>query len=120
MNARIPCFLGTLGLAILATALPAAAKNINMPSFSRSAVEAACHRAGGASYGVREQGQPYGCTTQHGRVDCSPEAECSGYVSDLVPLPASSLDAVLGAGVHAGPIKIGASERRISPVVTQP
>jgi len=120
MNTRIPCFLGTLGLVMLTTALPAAAKNVNMPTLSRGAVEAACTRAGGASYGVREQGGPYGCTSQHGRVDCSPEAECVGYVSDLLPLAGSSLDAVLGAGVHAGPIKIGASDRRISPVAEQP
>ena len=119
MNAWMPCFIGALGIVLLATAMPAAAKSINLPSLSPAAVSAACTRAGGAAYGTRDEGQPYGCVSRAGTVDCSPEGQCVGSVSDLRPLPASSLDAVLGAGVHAGPSKIGSKDARISPVVAR-
>jgi len=117
MNARMPWLIGALGIVLLASALPAAAKTINMPGLSRNAVAQACSRAGGSSYGIRDEGQPYGCVSGAGKVDCSPDARCVGYVSDLLPLPASSLDAVLGASVHAGPIKIGSKDARVVPVV---
>jgi len=117
MNARMPWLLAVLGILMLSTALPAAAKTINLPAFSRNAVSSACTRAGGNAYGIHEEGLPYGCATQKGRVECSPDAECAAYVSDLLPQAATSLDAILGGGLRAGPIKIGATERRITPAV---
>ena len=120
MNARLPCWIGALGIALLVTASPASAKTIPMPGYTRTAVDQACTRAGAQPYGIHEPSMPYGCVSHQGRVECSPDGRCNGYVSDLLPLPASSLDAVLGAGVHSGPTKIGASDRRISPVAVQP
>jgi hypothetical protein len=111
----MPCWIGTLGIVLLVTASPASAKTIPMPGFSRTAVDQACTRAGGQAYGVHDDGQPYGCVSHQGSAECSPDGRCEGYVSDLLPLAASSLDAVLGAGVRAGPIKIGAADRRIAP-----
>jgi hypothetical protein len=112
----MPCWIGALGVALMVSGSPAAAKTIGMPSYSRAAVDQACGRAGGRSFGLYEEGAVYGCISRQGRVECAPDGTCTGYVSDLLPLPASSLDAVLGGGPHSGPIKIGATDRRISPV----
>lgn len=118
MNARMPLLLGASGMVMVATvmvatALPAAAKNIPMPALSRGAVDQACKRAGGAGYGTHDDG-PYGCLSHAGKVDCSADGHCEGYVSDLRPSPANSLEAILGGGVHAGPTKIGPSDRRVA------
>jgi hypothetical protein len=114
MNARMPWLLGAFGIVMAAAALPADAKTVSMPALSRGAVEQACSRAGGASYGIHDESSPYGCSALLGKVECSPDARCEGYVYDLRPIPANSLEAVLGAGVHAGPTRIGPTDRRIA------
>jgi|AraplaMF_Col_mMF_1032025.scaffolds.fasta_scaffold00033_111 hypothetical protein len=114
MYARMPWLLGAFAIVTVATAMPAAAKSVPMPALSRGAVDQACTRAGGVAYGVHDDNVPYGCSALLGKVDCSPDARCEGYVYDLRPIPANSLEAVLGGGVHAGPTKIGPTDRRIA------
>jgi len=122
VNARMPCLPGALGgltlvTVMLLTALPAAAKSIAMPTLSRSTVENACNRANGGAYGVRDDGKQYGCVSRSGSVNCSPDGRCYGYVPDLLPVTANSIDAVLGVRINAGPIKIGPKDDRIVPLV---
>ncbi|MDQ7250238.1 hypothetical protein [Dongia sedimenti] len=120
MNAQMPWLLGALVALTLATAMlvptaPATAKEISMPPLSRSTVENACNRAGGRDYGVRDEGQEYGCISRNGSVNCTTDGQCVGYVSDLLPVTANSIDAVLGLGVNAGPIKLGPKDSRVVP-----
>jgi len=119
MKTRMLVSVGALGIALLMAA-PASAKTIVMPGLSRVAVDQACSRAGGQAYGIHDTSSVYGCATRRGSVECTPDGQCAGFVSDLFPIAANSLDAVLGGGVHAGPVKLGPTERRITPVVQKP
>jgi hypothetical protein len=119
MKSRMSWLLGALCGAMLVGAFPAAAKNISMRPLSRTAVESACSRAGGTSFGTLDEGTAYGCTSHGGAVYCEPDGSCSGSVSDLLPMPASSLDAVLGAGGRGEPIKIGPVDERVAPAVAR-
>jgi hypothetical protein len=104
--------------AMLATAMPAEAKGVQMRPVSRSAVEAACSRAGGSTYGIRDPQTNYGCTSRRGSVDCASDGSaCFGNVADLLPMPTNSLDGILGARVSGKPIKIGPTEKRITPLM---
>jgi hypothetical protein len=115
MKSRMSWLLGALCGAILMGTFPAAAKDISMRPLSRTAVESACSRAGGTSFGTLDEGAAYGCTSRSGAVYCEPDGTCSGSVSDLLPMPGHSLDAVLGAGERGEPIRIGPVDDRIAP-----
>lgn len=122
MTAPLARWLGILGGAFLISAMtlsstPAVAKTIPMRPMSRGAVESVCSRAGGATFGLHEESGSYGCVSGHGQVECSSDGACLGYVSDLVRMPANSIEAVLGVGSRGQPIKIGPAERRITPIV---
>lgn len=116
MKTRLPWLVVALCSAILGSAMPAFAKAIPMRPVSRSAVDSACSRAGGSSFGIQDETGSYGCTSPHGSVNCSADGDCSGYVSDLLRMPSNSLDAVLGAGVSGQPIRIGPADHRIAPL----
>lgn len=121
MTAPLARWLGVLGGAFFIsvatlTSTPAVAKTIPMRPMSRGAVESVCSRAGGAAFGLHDESASYGCVSGHGQVECSSDGSCLGYVSDLVPMPANSIEAVLGVGRRGQPIKIGPAERRITPI----
>jgi hypothetical protein len=125
MTASLARWFGVLGgtfLLSVATlgSTAAVAKTIPMRPMSRSAVESVCSRAGGATFGLHDDSGPYGCVSGHGQVECSSDGACLGYVSDLVRMPANSIEAVLGVGGRGEPIKIGPAERRITPIAAQP
>jgi hypothetical protein len=112
MKSRIPWLAVMLSAVMLTSAMPALAKTIPMRPMSRGAVDSACSRAGGSSFGIHDDAGSYGCLSRRGRVECTPDG-CTGFVSDLVRMTGNSLDAILGAGNSGQPIKIGPSERRI-------
>jgi hypothetical protein len=107
------CILGAGMLAVE----PAAAKTIPLDTLSRNRVESACSRAGGSTFGFRDDTAAYGCETRRGSVVCQPDGQCLGYVSDLVRMPASSIDAILGGRMNGQPIRIGRADPRIAPRV---
>jgi hypothetical protein len=109
--------VGVLCGLMLATAMPAVAKTVPMRPMSRGAVDNACSRAGGSSFGTHDTDGSYGCNSNRGSVECAADGTCVGYVSDLLRMPANSLDAVLGTGVSGQPIRIGPAEKRIMPLV---
>lgn len=117
MKSRMPWLIGLLCGAMAASAMPASAKTVTMRPLSRSAVESACARAGGAPFGIRDEATEYGCKAQNGSVNCTPDGTCLGYVPDLARLPSNSLDAVLGVSASGQPIKIGPVNDRVVPVV---
>jgi len=120
MESRMPWLVGALCCVMLAGAMPAVAKTVPMRSVSRNAVDSACSRAGGAAYGLLDDGGSYGCTSRVGSVVCSADGTCFGYISDLVRMPANSLDAVLGVRVSGQPTRIGPADRRIMRRVEAP
>ena len=92
------------------------AKTVSMRPLSRSAVESACDRAGGAAFGTRETAAPYGCKTLSGLVVCTPDAgNCSGQVSDLTPMPSGAINEILGAGRSGQPVRLGPVDARVEP-----
>jgi hypothetical protein len=113
MRSRVSWPILVLCGATLAGAVPAAAKMIPMQPVSRSAVDAACSRAGGTPFAGEGDAGSYGCTSHSGSVNCSADGDCSGFVSDLLRMPSNSLDAVLGAGVNGQPVRIGPADRRV-------
>ena len=118
MKSRMPWLLGVLAGTVLVSmivvdAMPAAAKSFPMAPVSRSAVDAACSRAGGSAFGIRDDSGSYGCSSQRGQIECTQDSVCFGSVADLLPLASNSLDEVLGARIRAQPIKIGPADRRI-------
>jgi hypothetical protein len=117
MNFRTPRCFAALCAVTLAGALPAAAKTVAMPDLSRSAVQSACSRAGGVSYGIHDLGSAYGCKGRNSSIDCSPDGTCFGYVPDLARLPANSADAVLGLTNSGRPTRVGPVDSRITPLV---
>lgn len=120
MNARMPSAFGLLcGMVLLTVppAAPAIAKEISMQVLSRDVVERACSRVGGSAYGMRDGDGVYGCVKPNGSVTCSADADCSGYVPDLRPLPSNSIDAVLGARGRGVPTMLRPTDHRVSPRV---
>jgi hypothetical protein len=118
MKSRMSWLLGLLsgmGLVgvMVVNVMPAAAKSVPMRPVSRSAVDAACSRAGGSAFGIHDDSGSYGCSANRGSVECADDGTCFGSVSDLLPLAANSLDAVLGVRVRGQPIKIGPADHRI-------
>jgi hypothetical protein len=116
MAVRIPWCFGILCCILLMANHAASAKTVAMRPLSRSAVATACDRAGGAGFGFGDSGARYGCTTQSGSVVCEPdESDCTGYVSDLLPMPGSSINAILGAAAATGPTRLKPLDERVAP-----
>jgi hypothetical protein len=120
MISRMPWRVGVLCGVMLASVMPAGAKTIPMRPMSRGAVDSTCSRAGGASFGTHNDDGSYGCDSGRGSVVCAADGTCVGYVSDLMRMPAGSLDAVLGARVNGPPTRIGPADHRITRRVEGP
>jgi hypothetical protein len=120
MKSRMLWLVGVLCGLMLASAMPAAAKSVPMRPMSRGAVDNACGRAGGSSFGTHDSDGSYGCSSNRGSVECAPDGTCIGFVSDLLRMPANSLDAVLGARVSGQPTRIGPADHRIMRRVEKP
>lgn len=106
------------GLSLL-FAQSAAAKVINLGTMSRTAVQQACQRSGGSTFGMEAEDNGYGCRSDHGQIICSADSNCDGLVSDLIPMTGNSADAVLGGGQRSGPSRVVPVSPRIDSSVSK-
>jgi len=97
----------------------AAAKVINLGTLSRTAVQQACQRSGGSTFGMETDDNGYGCRSDRGQIVCSADSNCDGLVPDLIPMTGNSADAVLSGGERSGPSRVAPVSPRLNSTVAK-